>query len=443
MRRYERAGVAVTEVLLPRAGTDLAKWAVVACDQYTSEPEYWASVDAAVGDAPSTLRLIYPEVYLGEADREGRIRRIREAMSGYLAQGLLEPHDGMVYVERTTGGRVRRGLVLAIDLEAYDYSKGSTSPVRATEGTIVERIPPRVAIRKGAPLESPHIMVLIDDPEDSVLGPVAAARDDLKRLYDLELMKGGGHLSGWLVSDLGLEARTVGTLEALGEPESFARRYGLGPEVPVLLYAMGDGNHSLATAKAIWEETKRAASNPSEVMDAPTRYALVEIVNVHDPALEFEPIHRVLFDLERDPGDALRARLGDRLRIESAPDLETMARRVDAGRAGAHLWGLVTAEGCSVVEVARPEANLPVGTLQGLIDDLLASGVAREVDYVHGTATVASLGAQPGNAGLYLPAMGKDELFRTVILEGALPRKTFSMGEAQEKRFYMECRRLG
>ncbi len=442
MRRYESAGIAVSEVLLPKAGTTLEKWAVVACDQYTSQPEYWQQVGRLVGDAPSTLRMIYPEVYLGDRDRDQRIAGIRESMSRYLDQGVLEPRDGIVYVERQTGNRVRKGLVLCVDLEAYDYTKGSASLIRATEGTILDRLPPRVAIREGAPLELPHIMVLIDDPDDTVIGQLSTRRDKLEPLYDFELMKGSGRVAGYLVGDRALEQQLVAALEQLADPAAFSARYGLDRERPVLLHAMGDGNHSLATAKAIWEEIKQNAGDAQAVLDSPARHALVELVNVHDPALSFEPIHRVLFNVELDLVGELRAVFGPRLTAREVSSLDEMTAEVDEQVPGRHRFGVVHRSAFAVIEVAEPEANLAAGTLQGFLDGFLAGGGAKEVDYVHGTDAVVSLAHQAGNIGLYLPAMSKQELFKTVILDGALPRKTFSMGEAHEKRFYIECRRL-
>ncbi len=307
MRTLESIALGIPEVLLPREGVDPTKWAVIACDQYTSEPEYWAKTAAVVGDAPSTLNLIYPEVFLHEpeADKAARIARIRETMARYLAQGLFRTEEGIVYVERKTGGHIRRGLVVALDLEAYDYRKGASTLIRATEGTILDRIPPRVRIRDGAPLETPHIMVLIDDPADTVIGPLAAAKDRMPRLYDFELMLGSGRLAGYRIADPAVEAGIARSLSALADPRAFASRYGLPAGTPVLLYAMGDGNHSLATAKTIWETTKEKAADKTAVMASPLRYAMVELVNLHDPALVFEPIHRVVFDIA--PGRDLAA----------------------------------------------------------------------------------------------------------------------------------------
>ena len=253
-----------------------------------------------VGDAPSTLNLTLPEVYLEKPGEAERIQNIQATMREYLDEGILQPREGLIYVERTVGGKTRKGMMLCLDLERYDYTKGSTSLIRATEGTIVERLPPRMKIRQGAALELPHILVLIDDPQRTVIEPVGAAKAELEKLYDFDLMLDSGHLTGYAVSER-LEAQVVAALRGLAKPETFAAKYGIGKDEPVLLFAMGDGNHSLATAKAIWEKIK-----PQVGMDHPARYALVEIENVHDEGLEFEPIHRVLFGLKKDFFAALK-----------------------------------------------------------------------------------------------------------------------------------------
>jgi hypothetical protein len=439
MKTFDKIGVHIPQVWLPRPGTDLHKWAVIACDQFTSQPGYWQSVEEIVGEAPSTLRLVFPEVYLEGADAEARIQHIQSSMQQYLAEGLLLPREGMVYVERRVGGKLRRGLVLALDLECYDYNKGSQSLIRATEGTIIERLPPRIRIRQGAELEVPHILVLIDDPDRTVIEPLGAAKDRLTKLYDFELMLDSGHLEGYGVEDPDLEAQVVRNLEALAAPAQFAQKYGVGSEQSVLLFAMGDGNHSLATAKAIWEQIK-----PQVGMEHPARYALVEIENVHDEGLTFEPIHRVLFGLQRDVLADMQAHFGaDYSYMPVAGKLE-MTFKVDAaaGQVPQQI-GVVTPEGFGVISLAEPTANLPVGTLQTFLDGFLKQGGAEKIDYVHGSDVVCQLGALPGNVGYYVPGMEKGELFKTVILDGALPRKTFSMGEAHEKRFYMECRKIG
>ncbi|HEY3312976.1 MAG TPA: DUF1015 domain-containing protein [Anaerolineales bacterium] len=436
MKNFSDIGVQVPQIFLPRAGTDLSKWAVIACDQFTSQPEYWQNVEQIVGDSPSTLRLTLPEVYLEGPDEAQRIQAIQAGMRAMLDQQVLEPHEGLIYVERTVGGRTRKGLMLALDLEHYDFNKGSTSLIRATEGTIIERLPPRMKIREGAALEFPHILVLIDDAGWSVIEPLEAAKASLEKLYDFELMLGSGHLRGYQVSAR-LEVGVINALRTLAQPEVFAGKYGVKDQ-PVLLFAMGDGNHSLATAKAIWEKIK-----PVVGMDHPARYALVEIENVHDDALEFEPIHRVLFGLKQDILAAARAHFGKDLSYTAVESAEEMVKQVDSARGSRQTIGFIGGgQAFGVLEIDNPSTNLPVGTFQAFLDPFLKAGGAEKIDYVHGADVTAQLGGQPGNAGFYLPGMHKSDLFKTVILDGALPRKTFSMGEAHEKRFYMEGRKI-
>ena len=431
MKTYGDIGIQIPQVYLPRRGTDLTRWAVIACDQFTSQPEYWKKAEAFIGGAPSTLNLILPEVYLEKPGEAERIQGIQSTMRSYLDNGILQPHQGLIYVERTVDGKTRRGLVLCLDLECYDYNKGSTSLIRATEGTIVERLPPRVKVRQGAALEVPHILVLIDDPERTVIEPVEAARDRLEKLYDFDLMLGSGHLTGYAISE-GLESQVVQSLRGLAKPETFATKYGLGSDQPVLLFAMGDGNHSLATARAVWEKMK-----PQVGMEHPARYALAEIENVHDEGLTFEPIHRVLFGMKRDILTAMQQAFG-KVTYLPVSDQEAMVRRLDEQKGPSQRIGMVGGgEGKTfgVLEIARPIFNLPVGTLQACLDPFLKEGGAEKIDYVHGEEIVCRLGAQPGNAGFYVPGMDKSELFKTVILDGALPRKTFSMGRRRRSDF--------
>lgn len=437
MKTYPDLGLLIPDVYLPKPGVDLTKWAVIAVDQFTSEPEYWDQVEQIVGDAPSTFRLTLPEIYLEKPGEAERIQAIQATTRQYLDAGILQPRAGLIYVERTAGGKTRKGLMLCLDLECYDFSKGSTSLIRATEGTIVDRLPPRMKIREGAALELPHILVLIDDPLRTVIEPIGAAKTKLEKLYDFDLMLGSGHLTGYAVDDTALEDGVIAALRGLARPATFAAKYDLSTDQPVLLFAMGDGNHSLATAKAIWEKIKSTVG-----LNHPARYALVEIENVHDEGLDFEPIHRVLFGLKREFFAALKESFGDKVTYAPVADADEMVKRVDAGQADRQLIGLVADQGCGVIEIAHAASNLPVGTLQAFLDPFLKAGGAEKIDYVHGADVTVRLGSQPGNVGLYLPGMRKGDLFKTVILDGALPRKTFSMGEAREKRFYMEARQI-
>jgi hypothetical protein len=430
-------GFRLPRPLLPRSNIDLSKWAVIACDQYTSESGYWHEVESEVGAAPSTLHLIFPEAYLGSADAPARIRHIQQTMRSYLADGLLREHEGAIYVERTLGTRVRRGLMLELDLEHYDFRAASTSLIRPTEGTIVARLAPRIEVRRGAELEVPHVLVLIDDPERTVIEPLAAARSSLTPLYDTELMKGGGRVAGFAV-DPARGERAAQALQVLASPQAFAARYGVPPETPTMLFAVGDGNHSLATAKSIWDSAKGTVG-----MNHPSRFALVEVENIHDPALEFSPIHRLLFSVRVDIREALAQAFGNRVSCTDVPTATAMRERVSAAPTARHVVGLIgPGARFAVVEIAEPQSTLAVGTVQTFVDALIERGAATEVDYVHGDDALERLAMSEGCVGIHLAAVSKSDLLRMVVREGPLPRKAFSMGEADEKRFYVESRRI-
>lgn len=412
------------EILLPR-NCDISKWAVVACDQYTSQPEYWARVARYVGKEPSALHLILPESCLEGPDVEQDIAEINLNMARYLKEERFQAYpDAMFYVERKLdGGATRRGLIGMVDLEQYDYEPGSSALIRATEGTVLSRIPPRVAVRKNAPVELPHILLLMDDPERTVVEPLGGETAQMEQVYDLDLMERGGHITGWMLTGAQKE-RTAQALAALAEPEAFNARYGTR-DLPVLLFAVGDGNHSLATAKECYERQKRLTA-PEQWADIPSRFALVELGNLHDESLEFEPIHRVVFGVE--PEQLLR-------------DLAAFFPGAHFGPGEGHVLEYVYGgvEGC--VTVPHPAAQLPVGTLQSFLDKYLEKEGGR-IDYIHGDDVTRELASQPKSIGFLLPAMRKDELFPTVIHDGVLPRKTFSMGEAHDKRFYLEARKI-
>ena len=550
-------GLKPDDIYLPAEGIDLRRWAVVACDQYTSQPEYWRRVEAYVGAHPSTLHIVQPEIDLERAG--ARIPAIHRAMREYLSNGTLvrAVRNGFTLTERTTASGARLGLVAAVDLEEYDFTPGSGAMVRATEGTIRERIPPRLRIREGAPLECPHVMLLLDDPARTVIEPLHARLRETAPLCDFELMENGGRLRVWGVEGNAL-APVSDALSALWE-----RSDGF-------LYAVGDGNHSLATAKARWDALKPALS-PGEAQTHPARYALAEIVNLHSPALAFEPIHRVLFgaDME-DLVSAYRAHLASRgmkltaveplsSRASGTKPVEPCSSRASgtkpaepssscacgtkpaepssfpasgtkpaepssscacgmkpaepssscasgmkpvepssscvcgakpaepsSSRAGgtkpaepssSRACGTKPAEpssfpasgmkpaepsssACGMTptdeaeltfvsgnarasyRVGNPENPLPVAVLQPFLDEYLHSHPAARIDYVHGAAAVESLCQTPHTTGVLLPAIDKSALFPAVRQGGALPRKTFSMGEPDEKRYYMECRKI-
>ena len=472
-------GLKPDDIYLPAEGIDLRRWAVVACDQYTSQPDYWRRVEAYVGTRPSTLHIVQPEIDLARAG--ARIPAIHRAMREYLSNGTLvrAVRNGFTLTERTTASGARLGLVAAVDLEEYDFTPGSGAMIRATEGTIRERIPPRLRIREGAPLECPHVMLLLDDPARTVIEPLHARLRETAPLCDFELMENGGRLRVWGVEGDAL-APVSDALSALWEKSDG------------FLYAVGDGNHSLATAKARWDALKPALS-PEEAQTHPARYALAEIVNLHSPALAFEPIHRVLFgaDME-DLVSAYRAHLASRgMKLTAVEPLSSRASGTKpaepssscasgtkpAEPSSSCVCGAKPAEpssfpasgmkpaepsssACGMTptdeaeltfvsgnarasyRVGNPENPLPVAVLQPFLDEYLHSHPAARIDYVHGAAAVESLCQTPHTTGVLLPAIDKSALFPAVRQGGALPRKTFSMGEPDEKRYYMECRKI-
>lgn len=401
------------DILLPKKNAMSSAWAVVACDQYTGEPAYWAETDKIVGDNPSTLRLILPEVYLEDADVTDRIAKIQNTMQEYIKNDVFDAYqNAMIYVERIqSDGKLRAGLVGAIDLEQYDYSKGSVSPVRATEATVPERIPPRVRIRRGAAVELPHIMILLDDTKKTVIEPLAEQKEKMQQVYDTELMQGGGSIKGWLVP---AEAQDK-IIDAL---------CGLAQGEHPLVYAMGDGNHSLATAKAFYEEWK-AANPDADTASCKARYALVELVNLHSPALEFEAIHRILNEVNTE---------------KLMADMTAALKLVKDGDA-AQKFTVILNGTKQVYAVTAPTSNLTVGSVQMFLDKWLKENGGK-IDYIHGADVVENLAKAENSLGILLPDMQKSELFPTVIADGALPRKTFSMGHAADKRYYMEARAI-
>ena len=485
-------GLKPDDIYLPAEGIDLRRWAVVACDQYTSQPDYWRRVEAYVGARPSTLHIVQPEIDLERAG--ARIPAVHRAMREYLSNGTLvrAVRNGFTLTERTTASGARLGLVAAVDLEEYDFTPGSGAMIRATEGTIRERIPPRLRIREGAPLECPHVMLLLDDPARTVIEPLHARLRENAPLCDFELMENGGRLRVWGVEGDAL-APVSDALAALWEKSDG------------FLYAVGDGNHSLATAKARWDALKPALS-PEEAQTHPARYALAEIVNLHSPALAFEPIHRVLFgaDME-DLVSAYRAHLASRgMKLTAVEPLSSRASgtkpvepssfpasgtkpaepssscacgtkpaessssrasgtkpvdpsssracEVESAEPSSSACGITPTDEAELTfvsenarasyRVGNPENPLPVAVLQPFLDEYLRSHPAARIDYVHGAAAVESLCQTPHTTGVLLPAIDKSALFPAVRQGGALPRKTFSMGEPDEKRYYMECRKI-
>ena len=378
--KFQKLGFYPADILLPK-DADMTKWAVVACDQFTSQPEYWQAVEETVGDAPSTLRLILPEAKLNDPDVDAHIADINGAMNRYLTEGVFQTLPGsLFYIERTqSDGKVRHGLIGMVDLDQYDFTPGSGALIRATEGTVLSRIPPRVRVRQDAPIELPHVMLLIDDPDRTVIEPLTAASGEMEQLYDFDLQQGGGHLKGWKLTDAQKDA-VADALAAMCTPEAMEKKYGLKDAAP-LLFAVGDGNHSLATAKQCYENLKKVTPE--------------------------------------DQWASLPAR----------------------GEGEGHTIAYTYAGHTGTITVPNPKMQLAVGTLQTFLDAYLKEH-GGEVDYIHGDEVTDELGSKPGNIGFKLPAMGKEQLFKTVMADGVLPRKTFSMGHAQDKRYYVEARKI-
>ncbi|MDY5931632.1 MAG: DUF1015 domain-containing protein [Candidatus Ornithospirochaeta sp.] len=426
MRQF---GLSACDILLPRDGTDLSKWAVVACDQFTSQPEYWERVDDYVGTAPSSLRIIFPECYLEKDGKQERIEAINKAMTEYLDKGILQEHrDCFILVKRDTESGTRYGLMASLDLEKYDYGSGSRSLIRATEGTILSRIPPRKEIRKNAELEIPHIMVLISDKDRSIIEPLCDKRDELGKIYETDLMENGGHITGYIVNN-------PEDIESLAS--SFLSLCStLDPSNP-LLFAMGDGNHSLATAKSCWEDIKKGLSE-EEMENHPARWALVEIENIFDEGLQFEPIHRVFFGLEEDDFKSILSKHASSIETRAIERSEMHSLINEPGK---QRFALSAGGTLKLYEVNGTEKKLAAGTIQKVIDDIVEGGKC-EIDYIHGEDVTLELASRRGNIGIILPDISKETFFQAIINDGAFPRKTFSIGHANEKRYYMEARRI-
>ena len=423
MKIFDKVALAAPDILLPKEGTDLKKWAVVACDQYTSEPEYWDKVEKFVGDSPSTLRLILPEVYLETETEEQqglRLNGIKDSIDSYLANGIwAAPQEGFTVLSRKTPvNESRKGLVAAVDLEKYSFEPGNRELIRATEGTVLSRIPPRVKIRKNAKVELPHIMLLINDSGDTVIGAAYKRAEESGRapVYDTGLMADSGSIKGYFIPSSGDEAdQIVSALDKLMKNDPTG-----------MLFAVGDGNHSLASAKAHWENVREGLSDEQRKTH-PARFAMAEIVNIHDKGLQFEPIHRIVFDVT--PDDLI----SDIKELAGSENVTVSEDPITEGQ----IFTIVS-EGHSdiFVSVKNPPHMLSVGTVQMMLD-----GKKRHVDYIHGEDTVRKL-AVNGNTGILLPDVSKDSFFDTIGTEGVFPRKTFSMGEAFEKRFYLEAKRI-
>lgn len=402
--------VKVPKILLPKKGIDMEKWATIACDQFTSTPEYWERLVAFVGDSPSTLKLTCPEIYLSR-DVSGEVKKVQAEMRKYLDAGIFDEREGFVLVERQVGNDYRIGLMAAIDLDAYDWHRVRT-PIRATEDTLMERLPVRISIRKGAEIEAPHAIILMDDREKDIIEPLYAARDGFEKLYDFELNMGGGHIRGWLVPRQ-REQEILDKIAALNTPELQIEKYGSDAGI---MLAVGDGNHSVATAKVCYEELKQSLTGEQQ-KTCPARYMLVELVNLHGGGMEFSPIHRYFKVRDDEFVAKLKASLyGDgRLKIMYKGGEEYIKCPENAGTA--------------------------ITEIQSLVEAYIKETGA-EIDYVHDVIHLKECVDKSDGMGIVMPAFSRSDLFGYVVNVGNLPKKAFSIGEAEHKRYYLECRKI-
>lgn len=451
MNLLKNYGIKIPQILLPKDKSNLKKWSVIACDQYTQDKDYWKNVEQEVGNFPSTLKITLPEVYLGDSDKQERINNINKTMKDYLGNNIFSSTEGMIYIERTTGyGRLRKGLVTAIDLETYDWKPFSPALIRATEATILDRIPPRMEIRRDAPIELPHIMLLVNDSQKSLVEKTGDLAKSKNPLYDTDLMMNSGHITGWEVS-------SCEELENLNNALSQIAKNQTQKDGSVFMFAVGDGNHSLATAKAIWDELKTknggeknsdgTISIPKGMENHNARFALIEIVNIYDDGLTFEPIHRVLFNTEN-----LIEKVVEKFTTQncfvSVNELNSEKELSSAVENSNADFGFVFEENGKITYklLKTNIQDLAVSKLQPALDEILLDyknkNIECEIDYIHGTDEVFRLGGKDNATTILLPPIAKDSFFATIANSGPLPRKSFSMGEASEKRFYMECRQL-
>lgn len=427
MKDTKEWGYVIPQVLLPAQDVSMEKWACVACDQFTSQPEYWQKVEKFVGNAPSTLHMVLPEVYLESDNVAQCIDDLKTEMHEYLNQGImgLLP-EGIVLTERHLGNKLRKGILLAMDLEQYDFKIENKPMIRATEQTVLSRIPPRMKIRSGAEIELPHIMLLMDDPQDSVIGPLHIQRTSLKKLYDFDLMMGGGRIEGWLVDESKLINGVNEAIAGLADRDN-------------MLFCVGDGNHSLATAKAVWDEVKQDLSEEQRE-NHPLRFALCEIINLRDKAVEFMPIHRVLFGV--NPSGCVQF-VVERLRERGRNAKLVFGRwRTEIEHDGTYQIPFLYHDGAGRIIIENPQHPLAVGEVQEIFEEYVAQNSQSCIDYIHGDEAFLALAKEYDNLGFYFEPMEKSEFFDLVIACGVLPKKTFSLGEAEQKRYYLEGRLL-
>lgn len=439
-KKLSNVALALPEILIPSNGVDLSKWSVIACDQYTSDKKYWENAENFVGSSPSSLNVILPEAYLDDSNNKKGPDSIIKEMKSYLRNGTLRHLEpGYIYTKRTTGyGNERNGLMVMVDLEKYSYLEGNATLIRPTEKTIIDRIPPRIKIRERAPFEIPHILFLIDDPDKTVIEPLEKMKNLFNKLYDFSLMMDGGKVEGYHITEEKALSSIANALAELADADTFHERYG--DEHPVMLYAVGDGNHSLAAAKQHWENIKQS-ENLCTDSQHPARYAMVELINIHDEGMKFEPIHRLIFDCPiAEILNSLKAEFD--IETQVFDDVNSLIELVEYEYSNkqSHTYGVVSDGDIMSLTIKTPDCNLAVSTIQAFIDRFLVDKNC-EIDFIHDVESTVAL-ANEKNTAILLPSIDKEGFFRTIIEEGTLPRKAFSMGHADEKRFYMEARKI-
>lgn len=423
-KRFEKMGISIPEILIP-ANTEMKKWAVVACDQYSSEKKYWKKTEEIVGDVPSTLNLILPECYLEDSDKSEKVKKINSTMNSYLERNFFKKlPPGFVIIDRSTPYvSSRKGMILAVDLDKYSFAVDTDSLIRPTEGTVLDRLPPRIEIRKNAPLDLPHILLLINDSEKSIIEKAFEEEEFFETLYDFDLMQGGGHVRGKHISDEVYLEKICSAFEKLYEKND-------------MLFAVGDGNHSLAAAKEIWDKLKREGASEEH----PARYALVEVENIFNDGIIFKPIHRILFEVDRnDFFSELKKSFNVQITVL---DSEDEMKKMVCESVQEHRVGFIHENGFGCLSIAKPEIKLTYEVIQNFIDKYRQSHKSVNIDYIHGGQALKDLSLKKNNLGLFLNAIKKEEFFDMIVEGGALPRKTFSIGEAEEKRYYIESRKL-
>ncbi len=440
---FNELPIRIPEIYLPSYKINLQKWAVIACDQYTSNPKYWEKTQAFVKNSPSTLNIILPEIFLGTKTESEKIENIWNTMEKYLSDQTLKKYEqGIFLCQRTlSSGKTRKGMICCLDLEHYDYSEESKSLIRPTEGTIVDRIPPRIKIREKAFLETPHIMVLIDDPAQTVIEPLFET-EKKEEIYNFELMNNSGNLKGYIIKDETVKKQMAFAFTELVNEDYYRQKYNINFSENPLLFAMGDGNHSFATAKAWWEKLKKEKKNEPDIMNHPARWALVEIVNIHDKSIDFEPIHRVLFDI--NPEDILLKfknffeQRGSLVSIGKTEKIE----KIPADNENHHEIGFFYKNNSGIIKIEKPLRNIAAGEIEDALNYYCKKHPETRIDYIHDKKNLENLAVKNGNIGFFLPVISKNSFFKSIIKDGTLPRKSFSMGNSDDKRFYMECRKI-